>query len=206
MVQILLGSILLSLIHVLLPSHWLPLVALARSEKWSRIQTFRFTLLLGLAHILSTVSLGIVLGLIGKRLANELEFFGHLLAPLLLIILGLVYFSLNSGHSHHEHLPSEKSLKKLKPTTVLLTMAAAMFFSPCLEIESYFLSAGAFGNSAIVWVALIYTLITIIGMLFLVGFTLSGLHRLNLHFMEHHEKRITGTVLILTGVVGFFAG
>jgi hypothetical protein len=205
MVQILFGSFLLSLIHVLLPSHWLPLVALARSEKWTRMQTLRFTLMLGLAHVLSTVGLGIVLGLIGKRLATELEFFGHLLAPLLLILLGLVYFSLNSGHSHHEHLPSEKSLKKLKPATVLLTMAAAMFFSPCLEIESYFLSAGAFGNSAIISVAVIYTLVTIIGMLALVGFTLSGLHRLNLHFMEHHEKRITGTVLILTGIISFFA-
>jgi hypothetical protein len=206
MVQILFGSFLLSLIHVLLPSHWLPLVALARSEKWTRMQTLRFTLMLGLAHVLSTVGLGIVLGLIGKRLATELEFFGHLLAPLLLILLGLVYFSLNSGHSHHEHLPSEKSLKKLKPATVLLTMAAAMFFSPCLEIESYFLSAGAFGNSAIISVAVIYTMVTIIGMLGLVGFTLSGLHRLNLHFMEHHEKRITGTVLILTGIISFFAG
>ena len=98
------------------------------------------------------------------------------------------------------------SLCQLKPAAVLSTMSAAMFFSPCLEIESYFLSAGAFGNAAIISVALIYTLITILGMLFLVGFTLSGLHRLNLHFMEHHEKRITGTVLILTGVVGFFAG
>jgi hypothetical protein len=54
-------------------------------------------------------------------------------------------------------------------------------------------------------VAVIYTLVTIIGMLALVGFTLSGLHRLNLHFMEHHEKRITGTVLILTGIISFFA-
>jgi sulfite exporter TauE/SafE len=206
MIQIILGSLLLSLIHVLLPSHWLPLVALSRAEKWTRSQTLQYTLLLGLAHVLSTVGLGVVLGLIGKRLATELEFFAHLLSPLLLIILGLVYFSLNSHHDHHEHLPSENELRRLKPRTVLLTMAAAMFFSPCLEIESYFLSAGAFGNTTIAAVAGIYTIITVVGMLLLVNFTLSGLHRLNLHFMEHNEKRITGTVLILTGVIGFFAG
>jgi nickel/cobalt transporter (NicO) family protein len=206
MVQILLGSLMLSLIHVLLPSHWLPLVALSRAEKWSRTQTLQYTFLLGFAHVLSTVGLGVVLGLIGKRLAHELEFFSHLLAPLLLIILGLIYFSLNNQHSHHEHLPPQKELRKMKPAMVLLTMAAAMFFSPCLEIESYFLAAGAFGNATIFWVALIYTVITVGGMLLLVGFTLSGLHRLNLHFMEHHEKRITGTILILTGVLGFFAG
>jgi len=43
-----------------------------------------------------------------------------------------------------------------------------MFFSPCLEIEAYFFVASNLGWTGIIKVSMIYTIITISGMLLLV--------------------------------------
>jgi len=70
MIQLITGSLLLSLVHAAIPNHWLPLVILGRSQRWTPWETYRVAGLAGLAHSLSTISLGIVVGHIGVRLAN----------------------------------------------------------------------------------------------------------------------------------------
>ena len=39
------GTILLAIVHALIPNHWLPLVAVARAEKWSRNEMTMITFL-----------------------------------------------------------------------------------------------------------------------------------------------------------------
>ena len=65
------GTVLLAFVHALIPNHWLPLVAVARAEKWTRREVTTITLLAALAHVLGTVALGLVLGLIGKELEEK---------------------------------------------------------------------------------------------------------------------------------------
>ncbi len=38
MVQLLVGSIVLSLVHAAIPNHWLPIIAVGKSERWSRAE------------------------------------------------------------------------------------------------------------------------------------------------------------------------
>lgn len=82
--------------------------------------------------------------------------------------------------------------------------AIIMFLSPCLEVESLFLTAGTFGWDNILLLALVYALISVAGIITLVMLAFKGVTMLNWHFIEHHEKRITGMVLILVGVVTFY--
>ncbi|MBK8425105.1 MAG: hypothetical protein IPL27_03575 [Lewinellaceae bacterium] len=49
MTEILIGTLLLSLWHALLPNHWLPMLAVQRKQKWSLRQVSRVTLVVGLA-------------------------------------------------------------------------------------------------------------------------------------------------------------
>jgi hypothetical protein len=79
-----------------------------------------------------------------------------------------------------------------------------MFLSPCLEVESLFLSAGVYGMGTVTLMAVIYALVSIGGILLLVNLGFRGVNLLPAEFIEHNEKRISGAVLILVGVVSFF--
>ncbi len=50
MIQVFLASLLLSVIHASIPNHWLPLIAIGKSEKWSHSETMFGTVVTGFAH------------------------------------------------------------------------------------------------------------------------------------------------------------
>ena len=80
----------------------------------------------------------------------------------------------------------------------------AMFLSPCMEIEAYFLLAGT-QAALLVWcIALLYLLITTTGMVLLVRFAYKGLLKLNWHSLEHNAGIITGLTLVATGILTLF--
>ncbi|RYZ19061.1 MAG: hypothetical protein EOO16_20910 [Chitinophagaceae bacterium] len=197
------GTILLAFVHALIPNHWLPLVAVARSEGWKAREVTAITFLAALAHVLGTVGLGYVLGLIGKNLRQE---YGHVInvaASVLLIVFGLVYYTVNLPHHHHHEDKDVKGFRRSRGKWIIIFIVM-MFLSPCLEVESLFLSAGAYGMGFVTFLSLLYAVISISGILLLVTLGHRGVKLLSAHFIEHNEKRISGIVLILVGILNFF--
>jgi hypothetical protein len=192
------GSILLSIFHALIPSHWLPVLAIGRQEGWPTSQVLWVTFLAGLAHVSSTVLLGGALALAGGALSAEAEAFARWGAPILLVALGVFYIWRHYFH-HHFHLHSQGMRWSL-----VASLAAAMFFSPCLEIEGYFLAAGRYGWPFVGLLALLYGILTILGMLIWVRLALGGLQKLNWHRWEHNAGLVTGFTLVASGVALFF--
>lgn len=197
METILAGSALLSIFHALIPSHWLPVLAIGRQENWSSGRTLGVTFLAGLAHVLSTVFLGSALAAVGGILASRLSAFAHWMAPAMLFALGIFYIYRHYYH-HHFHLHTQNF-----PWGVIATLTVAMFFSPCLEIEGYFLSAGQFGWQFVLLLSVLYGVLTIAGMLVWVKLAMSGLKRINWHQWEHNAGLITGLTLIVSGLALF---
>ena len=102
--QVFVGSIILSVIHALIPNHWLPLIAIGKTERWTRRATLSATFITALAHIASTIIIGIVVGFIGYKLSGAFELISSIIAPLVLVILGLFYILTDLLHAHrHEH-------------------------------------------------------------------------------------------------------
>ena len=50
----------------------------------------------------------------------------------------------------------------------MIGLSAAMFFSPCLEIETFYFTAGSYGWRGILTISLIYLLVTVTGIVTLV--------------------------------------
>ncbi|GAB4489402.1 MAG: hypothetical protein OHK0019_06970 [Saprospiraceae bacterium] len=198
METLLTGSVMLSIFHALIPSHWLPVIAIGRQEDWSARRILWVTFLAGLAHVLSTVLLGGVLAAAGGALADRAELFSRWLAPVILASLGAYYVWRHYYH-HHFHLHTQKM-----GWGVVASLTIAMFFSPCLEIEGYFLAAGQYGWTFVMLLAALYGAVTIAGMLAWVWLVLNGLHRLNWHKWEHNAGLITGFTLIASGILLFF--
>jgi cytochrome c biogenesis protein CcdA len=203
MLSLLTATIILAAIHALIPNHWLPLVAVAKAEGWKKKEITTVTLLAAVAHVTGTVVLGIVLGLIGKELQEEYGQTIVIASAVLLIAFGLIYFTVNLPHQHHSTQQDVQEYKKSKRKWIWI-FVGIMFLSPCLEVESLFLSAGAFGMAAVFSMAAVYAVISILGIWLLVSLGIKGVNLLPAHFIEHNEKKISGAVLILVGIVTFF--
>lgn len=210
LIQIFVGSLLLSLVHATIPSHWLPLIAISKTEKWSERETITVTAITAISHTISTVVIGIIVGMIGYQISESYHYITHYVAPVILIFLGVIYFYLEykhskikTAHSHH-HIDVDKIVQRKSKRSIVFTLSLAMFFSPCLEIEIYYFTASRLGWLGISVVSLVYFFVTVIGMVFLVYFGSKGVKKLQWHFLEHHDKLISGVILILVGLLAFF--
>ncbi|MBS1744017.1 MAG: hypothetical protein JST81_13370 [Bacteroidetes bacterium] len=202
MYSIFIGSLLLSLLHAVIPNHWLPVLAIGKKDNWSVSEVTQVTFISGLAHALSTIAIGIVLGLLGLQLANTIQHFTHFIAPSLLILLGIFFIYQHHRHKHfHLHNVPKPTLSKKK---IVIALVIGMFLSPCMEIEAYFLLAGTKGIWAVLSIAALYLIISVSGMVLLVRLAYSGLLKLNWHSLEHKSGIITGWTLVITGIISFF--
>jgi ABC-type nickel/cobalt efflux system permease component RcnA len=109
-----LTAVTLGLTHTLIgPDHYLPFIVLGRAEGWPLRKALWWTVICGVAHVLSSVVLGLAgvgLGIAVSRL-ESLEGVRGTLASYALIGFGLLYFAWGiwrarrgGGHSHlHRH-------------------------------------------------------------------------------------------------------
>ncbi|MCB2410678.1 hypothetical protein [Hymenobacter lucidus] len=201
MLNLLTGAFLLSLLHAAIPNHWAPVLAVARAERWPLRRAVGVTMVAGLAHVLSTVLLGLALGLLGWRLSARFSQFAGVAAPALLVVIGLLYAFSGPGHAH----PDPRPLSRRGPRPrVVLGLAATMFLAPCLEIQTFFLAAGTHGTATLALTMATYLVVSVGAMSALVAATYTGIRRLNLAGLAHYERRFTGAVLVLVGLAGFF--
>ena len=202
MTEIIIGSAVLSMLHALLPNHWLPIITLGQQQNWDLKETLAVTAIGAFAHSLSTVLIGSAIGYLGYALNNRYEFFIQLVAPGILVAMGLFFIYQHHVH-HHFHL-STKKLSTIKSRwKVIMAIIAAMMFSPCLEISGYFLYAGAMGFNEVLIIAFLYTACTIVGMLIWVWWLYPHVQKLDWHALEHKAGLVAGWVLVLTGVLTF---
>jgi nickel/cobalt exporter len=209
MYQIFIGSLVLSLIHALIPNHWIPLITISKTEKWNQNRTLLATAITGFAHTFSTIIIGIIVGIIGYKLSSKYEFISTVAAPIILVGLGIGYIILDFGRGHHHESlkysqARSKKSDKSRWRTILTSLSIAMFLTPCIEIEAYYFQAGTIGWMGIIMVSAVYLLITLIIMLILVYLGLKGIQTFNSHFIEHHEKSITGVVLLILGLLAYW--
>jgi nickel/cobalt transporter (NicO) family protein len=206
--QIFIGSLLLSLIHASIPNHWIPLLAIGKAEKWKLKEMLAATAITGFAHTLSTILIGVVVGLIGIELSNSYSLIMSKVAPSILLVIGIVYVILDlRHHKHHHHYHEAGHQKKnnnRSKLAILFSLSLAMFLTPCIEIEAYYFQAGLVGWKGIFMVSAVYTITTVTLMLLLVTLGYKGTQRMRSHFLEHHERLITGSVLIILGLIAFF--
>jgi len=210
MLSLIIGSLLLSITHALIPNHWFPLAAVSKSENWTKMETAQVTALTGFLHTLSTIIIGIIIGFIGYKLGDTIEIVSEIYAPVILIGLGSYFIIKNLRDKSHTHChinPEQiKQASKKSKAAIITALGTMMFFSPCVEIEAYYFTAGQFGWTGILLLSAIYLFVTVFVMIIIVELSRKSIDILNkkLHFLEHYEKLITGVILILLGILSFF--
>src|ERR1043165_7916811 len=183
------GSILLSLLHAIIPNHWLPILAIGRKEHWSLREILSITAVAGLSHVASTLLIGWTLVFFGWEVSKNFEGITPYIAPSVLIFIGIIFIYRHHKHKHFHVADQRHQNSKSK---MIATLSLAMFFSPCLEIEAFFLAASSQG---VWWTALmstVYAVVTLSGMLIWVTIAFHGLNKFNWHKLEHKAGIIAG--------------
>jgi len=201
MTQLLSGTIVIALLHALIPNHWLPLIAVARTEGWKNGSLLKIALFSAIAHVAGTVLLGILLGKLSNALATQLESYVHWFGAIVLVAFGIYYLLSKHRHLSYGNTVNENKTSQLRWAFFFSTM---MFFSPCLEVQSLFISAGVYGMRSTLIMAAFYSIISVTGIVLLALFTFRGIKLIDTHLIEQYEKQITGIVLVAVGVLTFF--
>ena len=201
MISIIAGSFIISLLHAIIPNHWLPVIAIGRKQHWTVKEVSNVTIICALAHGVSTILIGAVLSLLGAKLGSNVANFTNIIAPLILVLLGILFIY---RHHRHKHFHLNQKVQQESKAAIITALVIAMFFSPCMEIEAYFLLAGTQSAWLFWFIALLYLIITTTGMVLLVRYAYKGLLRLNWHSLEHNAGIITGLTLVATGIAAFF--
>src|SRR6187402_1805108 len=100
MISIIAGSFIISLLHAIIPNHWLPVIAIGRKQHWTVKEVSNVTVICALAHGVSTILIGAVLSLLGAKLGSSVANFTSIIAPLIHILLGILFIYRHHRHKH----------------------------------------------------------------------------------------------------------
>ncbi|MCC6815127.1 MAG: hypothetical protein IT267_01795 [Saprospiraceae bacterium] len=202
MIHLTIATLVVSLLHALIPSHWIPLLSISKTYQWSKKETLWTSFYLSCAHVFSTLIIGLVLGLVGLGL-NELfaEIF-YWLSPAILILFGLYFLWRHHTH-HHFHVDDELTQPPIRKKQLILSMMMFMILSPCLEITAFFFDASRYGWQNLIFIGLLYTLCSILSMVLWVNFLWIGFQKMDSHKWEHRAGILTGWTIIAAGIISF---
>jgi nickel/cobalt transporter (NicO) family protein len=184
------GVVSISLLHSLVPHHWLPFVAVGKRQGWTGKKTLGVLSLGAVVHTLSTIMVGVLVGLLGHQIDRHFETFHGVVPGLVLIAFGSGYILSSFRHFHHE------VSDKIAASTLILMLG----LSPCVVVAPFFLILGPMGISAIIKVSLVMAILSVAGMTLLGWLAMHGLNFLKLEWLETNESRIMGIVLMFLGV------
>jgi putative Mn2+ efflux pump MntP len=157
------------------------------------------TTLAALAHVVSTIVIGLIVGLIGIKLSQAATEIMSWISPSILIMMGLFFIWQHHRH-HHFHIEAKLGDTATKRRIIYL-LVVAMFFSPCLEVTALYFAAGNYGWTAVFAISVVYLVLTTLGMVAWVAIAYKGLQKWNWHALEHNAGIISGVTLVLAGLI-----
>ena len=204
-------------VHTILgPDHYLPLVAMAKTNGWSAPKTASYVAVCGISHVLGTLLLGSLIILLGLAFLN-LETVQSLRADFagwFLLLFGAIYFAWGmkwairerriAGESSSANRPKNSNFARCTP------FALFVFFilgpcEPLIPLMSFGSGNTGFFSSLLVLSAFCGT--TILTMLVCVMFFYYGVSRFSIFLkFEKYMHAATGLILFLCGSAIQFLG
>ncbi len=184
----------IAFVHTLVGvDHALPFVVLGRARRWSLRRVLGVTFLCGLAHVLSSVLLGLLGVALGASLSSLLgiESVRGEIAAWLLVGFGLAYASWAwlhpRGHAHYG-------------ATTVGALFVVFVLGPCEPLIPLLMGGAAVGPAAAVLVGLVFAAVTIGTMLAVVAAGYVGLSALRSEVVGRHAHTAAGLAVAGSGL------
>lgn len=223
-------------VHTLFgPDHYLPFIVMSKARKWSLLKTSILTVVCGIGHVGSSILLGILgiaFGIGVSRLENAESFRGDIAAwsfvvfGFIYLIWGLRQAHKNKPHKHfhlhgqtvHEHahihnLDEHKiekhnhQHKKQKTNITPWILFTIFVLGPCEPLIPLFIyPAAQQSKMGVVYVSLVFSVVTVVTMLTMVIVLSTGLKALHFGKIERYTHAIAGATIFLSGCGIVFLG
>lgn len=202
MIYLALSAAFVGLVHSLAPGHWLPVVLVSKTRRWSLKKGILGAVISASGHIVLSIGLALIAIQVGAHLFIEQEATIERYAGLAVGVFGLIYaafafFRHSSCHGHTHHGPDPKGQKD--PYLFLFLTG----FSPCIAALPLFGAAATLSSAALVFTLAAFAagvLAALIGATVLVSF---GIMKLDHPILEHYGDVITGLGVALMGLALF---
>jgi hypothetical protein len=186
-----LSALTVSIIHSLMPEHWLPFVLTGRVRKWKPFKTAIFTLFSMGIHVGSSLLIGFFI-FFGVKSAIKFGEIIEIFAIFLLILFGIYYLL-------PERLAEKIHSHKHGDTTEGIYLTVAIGMHPCLFIAPTFLTIAS-SLKEFYLAALALSIPTLFLPPITVWLILKGLLGLRWGFLDRYGKLISGIIILLLGL------
>ena len=207
--------------HAILPDHWVPLAVLGRTRRYPLSRIARLSGLAGVAHVLVSIVLGVVIIAIGLQFRSAIQHAQDTVIGAILIATGIGFLLLelrgrghhhshdhhsDHGDHHHHHSepdprdggePTPRRLKGLAAVMVPFGAAA----SPDLTILPVFLAATTAGTAIAIGSLVIFAAVTIATIVALTLAAARGGYQIHGEWLERWGNAFTAAVLTIIGVL-----
>ncbi|HEV8433626.1 MAG TPA: hypothetical protein VGR95_09440 [Thermoanaerobaculia bacterium] len=195
-------------LHTVIPDHWVPFAALARSRRWGALHTARVTVLCGFGHVTVSAILGVIALFVGLGAVHA---FGATLenkSIYLLIAFGAIYMAwglwrsfrrdpLAVLHDHHHHHPHGHNDHDHGLTE--WSLFALFSADPCVAVIPMIMAVAGAGWPAVLGVIVVYEVATIATMIVLVGAARAGAQAIRFAWFDRFGDAVAGALILVLG-------
>ena len=220
---ILLGtSITLALFHTLIGvDHYVPFIALSKSNNWTIRKTIYIVLICGVGHVLGSVFLGFIGIMLSAGVTSlvDIEDIRGVVATYVLIGFGLIYTLYgircavkNKTHTHighdgqtivhsHSHNSEEHEHKTKKTGNVFWGLFIFFVLGPCEPLIPLLMYPAATMNIfTLVLVTVSFSVFTIGTMLIMTLLGIKGFQLLKAEKLERYAHALAGSAILVCGI------
>lgn len=205
---ILVTGAMIAVLHAAIPTHWLPFVLAAKSQKWSWSKTSSILLIAGMGHVIMTTLLGALLFALGLGVYHQIESYFLIVACLSIFSFGVYQiYQYKTGHKHthcdhtHEHHHSDEIKQTSKDGWAVLSLLSLLTFSPCESFLPIYLTSVKFGWLGFLLLSLVLAFGTLGTMFTFTWISTKTINKYKMDWIEDHEKLIVGVGLIILSVL-----
>jgi len=197
-------------LHTVIPDHWMPFAALARTRRWGAMHTARVTFFCGFGHVTVSAILGVIalfagieaVHAFGARLENKSIY--------LLIAFGVIYMAwglwrsfrrdpMSVMHPHHHHHPHGHHDHDHGLTE--WSLFALFSADPCVAVIPMIMAVAGAGWTAVLGVIVVYEAATITTMIVLVTAARAGAQAIRFAWFDRFGDAVAGALILTLGAV-----
>jgi nickel/cobalt transporter (NicO) family protein len=204
--------------HAVLPDHWVPLAVVGRTRRYPLARVARLSGLAGIAHVLVSLLIGVVIVAIGLQFRSTVEHAQDAIVGAVLLATGIAFIVLEvsgrrHGHSHghddghghdhgyhHEPRHGHRHRGRLGGAVAIMVPFGAAA-SPDLTILPVFLAAAAVGAGTAIGSLLAFAMVTIGTIVGLTLLATIGGYRVRGGWLERWANVVTAGALLTIGAL-----
>jgi hypothetical protein len=219
-----------ALFHTLIPDHWLPFVLIGLARRWTAMKTAFWSGLSALIHIAFSIILGLAGIVVGQGTALVVGEAFEKISGLLLVVFGIAYAAYARAKGGHFHIggqrvhravesepdgvshgspgdrpggdsPDEDLIRSEPRGRGPLYLATIIGLNPCVLVLPLLMKSPQYGTRTVVLTALAYGASTLLMMVGLTVFGVSGGRRIEMPFLHRYGEIVTGLGIAAVGAV-----